>query len=105
MVASVAAAAPKGRIILVGTMGGGTAEVSLGLVMRKRLMIRGTMLRSRSIAEKIEATENFGREVLPLLAARTIQPVVDCVMPLEKAADAHRLMESNQTVGKIVLSI
>jgi NADPH:quinone reductase-like Zn-dependent oxidoreductase len=105
LIATIAAAAPKGRIILVGTMGGGSADLSLGVVMRKRLTIRGTMLRSRSVAEKIDATEKFGREVVPLLAARKMQAVVDCVMPLDKAGDAHRLMESNQTVGKIVLSM
>jgi putative PIG3 family NAD(P)H quinone oxidoreductase len=104
-VASIAAAAHKGRIILVGTMGGGTADVPLGVVMRKRLMIRGTMLRSRSIAEKVDATERFAREVLPLVAAKKVQAVVDRVFALEDAAAAHRLMESNQTVGKIVLSL
>jgi NADPH:quinone reductase-like Zn-dependent oxidoreductase len=105
LVASVAAAAHKGRIILVGTMGGGTADISLGLVMRKRLLIRGTMLRSRTTAEKIDATERFAREVVPLFATKRLLPVVDCVLPLEQIAEAHRLMESNQTSGKIVMSV
>lgn len=104
-VASIAAAAHKGRIILVGTMGGATADISLGLVMRKRLMIRGTMLRSRSIAEKIDATARFAADVVPLFATKKIQPVVDCVMPLDQIAEAHRRMESNQTFGKIVMML
>ncbi len=104
LVASINAAALKGRIILVGTMGGATADVPLGVVMRKRLMIRGTMLRSRSLAEKIDATARFAREVVPLFATKELQPVIDCVMPLDQIAEAHRLMESNKTFGKIVLS-
>jgi NADPH:quinone reductase len=104
-VASIAVAAHNGRIILVGTMGGGTADIPLGVVMRKRLMIRGTMLRSRSIAEKIDATARFAHEVVPLFVTRKLEPVVDCVVPIEKVAEAHRLLESNQTVGKIVLSV
>jgi NADPH2:quinone reductase len=105
LVASISAAAHKGRIILVGTLGGGSADIPLGVVMRKRLMIRGTMLRSRSIAEKIDATERFTREIVPLFATKRLQPVVDCVMPLEQVVEAHRLMESNQTVGKIVMQL
>jgi len=105
LVASVNAAALKGRIILVGTMGGANADIPLGLVLRKRLMIRGTVLRSRSLAEKIDATARFVSEVVPLLTAGQLGPVIDCVLPLEHVAEAHRRMGANQTVGKIVLEV
>ena len=104
-IASVTVAAPKGRIMLVGTMGGASATVSLGVILRKRLLVRGTVLRSRSITEKIDATERFVREVVPLLASGKVHPVVDCVLPLDQIAAAHRRLESNTTVGKIVLSV
>lgn len=105
LVASINAAALKGRIILVGTMGGATAEIPLGLVLRKRLTIRGTVLRSRSLAEKIDVTARVAREVVPLFADGRLCPIVDRILPLEQIADAHRLMESNQTFGKIVVLI
>jgi NADPH:quinone reductase len=104
-VASIAAAAPKGRIILVGTVGGASAEVPLSLILRKRLLIRGTVLRSRSLAEKIDATERFAREVVPLFAAGTFEANVDCIFPLDRIAEAHRRLESNATIGKVVLTI
>jgi NADPH:quinone reductase-like Zn-dependent oxidoreductase len=103
--ASIAAAAPKGRIILVGTVGGASADVPLGLILRKRLLIRGTVLRSRSLAEKIDATERFAREVVPLFSAGTLKANVDCIFSLDQIAEAHRRLESNATVGKVVLTI
>ena len=104
-VASITVAAPRGRIMLVGTMGGATATVPLGVILRKRLMIRGTALRSRSTAEKAEATEGFARDVVPLIAKGTLMPVIDSVMPLDRIAEAHRRLEANQTFGKIVLIV
>ncbi len=105
LVASLKAAAHKGRIIVVGTMGGAAADIPLGVLMRKRLMMRGTMLRSRSTAEKIDATARFAREVVPLFAVSKLHPIIDCVLPLERVAEAHRLMESNRTFGKIVMEL
>ena len=69
------------------------------------LQIRGTVLRSRSLAEKIDATSRFEREVVPLFAAGKLRPVVDEVFPLGRIADAHRRMESNESVGKIVIEL
>jgi NADPH:quinone reductase-like Zn-dependent oxidoreductase len=105
LTASISAAAPRGRIMLVGTMGGATAEIPLSLVLRKRLTIRGTVLRARSLAEKIDATGRFAREVVPLFAAGALRPVVDRVMRLDQVVEAHRLVESNATVGKVVLEV
>jgi NADPH2:quinone reductase len=103
--ASIRAAAARGRIMLVGSLGGGTADFPLGVVLRKRLVIRGTVLRSRSLAEKIDATARFAREIVPLFARGTLRPTIDSVMALDRIADAHRRMESNETIGKIVLSV
>ena len=102
---NMASLATKGRMIFVGTMGGGKGEVNLGALMGKRLGIYGTVLRARSLAEKIEATEQVKRHVLPLLAAGRVKAVIDRVFPLDQAAEAHAYMESNANFGKIVLDI
>ena len=104
-VASAKVAASRGRLMIVGSLGGGTADFPLGLVLRKRLVIRGTVLRSRSLAEKVDATARFEREIVPLIAGGRLKPVVDSVFPLERIADAHRRMEGNESVGKIVVTM
>jgi putative PIG3 family NAD(P)H quinone oxidoreductase len=104
LAASIKAAARRGRLMLVGTVAGATPDFPLGVVLHKRLTIRGTVLRSRGSAEKAAATQAFTRDVLPLLASGVIRPVVDCVLPMHRIADAHRRMESNESTGKIVLT-
>src|SRR6185369_10089923 len=103
--ASLEAAALKGRIILIGGVAGGKTNVDLYQILRKRLHIIGTVLRARSLAEKIEITNAFAREIVPLLAKRAIKPVIDSVFTLEEVQDAHRRLESNETFGKVVLTI
>ena len=103
--ASLEAMALKGRIILIGGVAGGKADVDLYQILRKRLHIIGTVLRARSLEEKIAITNAFAGEVVPLLAEGTIQPVIDSVFPLEKIRDAHRRLESNETFGKVVLTM
>ena len=103
--ASLEAMAMKGRIILIGGVAGGKTNVDLYQILRKRLHIIGTVLRARSLPEKIEITNAFAREVVPLLAKGAVQPVIDSVFPLEKVQDAHRRLESNETFGKVVLTI
>ncbi len=102
---NVASLALRGRLVLVGTMGGGAVQVKLGPVMFKRLRVHGTVLRSRPIEEKIALTNQIKRHVLPLIASGAIKPVVDSIYPLEDAAGAHRLMEGNTNFGKIILSM
>jgi len=97
--------AVRGRLVLVGTMGGTKAEADLGVILRKRLTVIGTVLRSRPIEEKIELVQSFAHTMLPLLAAGRLHPVVDRVVPLEDAASAHAVMERNENFGKIVLKI
>jgi NADPH2:quinone reductase len=105
LAASIAAAGLKARIILIGTMGGRDASLPLGVVLGKRLTLRGTVLRARSLEEKILATRAFAAQVVPLLAREVVRPVVDRVFPLDQIADAHRYLESNATFGKVVLEI
>jgi NADPH:quinone reductase-like Zn-dependent oxidoreductase len=94
-----------GRIALVGLMAGAKTELDLGLVLRKRVRILGTVLRARPLEEKIAAMRAFETQVVPLLARGVVKPVVDCVMPLADAAKAHERMASNAGFGKIVLRV
>jgi NADPH:quinone reductase len=103
--ASLEAMAVKGRLILIGGVAGGKAEVDLYQILRKRLQVVGTVMRARSLEEKIATTSAFTREVLPLLAQGTVQPVIDSVFPLEQIQEAHRRLESNETFGKVVLTV
>jgi NADPH2:quinone reductase len=97
--------ATRGRIVLVGMLSGSRADLDLRGLLQKRAEIRGTMLSSRPLEEKIAAVRSFDRHVVPLLARRALRPVVDRVLPLGSAAEAHRLLEANATFGKIVLTV
>lgn len=97
--------ATKGRIMLVGMMGGAGTEVNLGLLLRKRITLRGTQLRARPLEEKILAGRAFGRHVMPLVSSGKIRSIIDRVLPLEKASEAHAITEKNATFGKIILSV
>ena len=101
--ASQKAMAHKGRMILVGTVAGGSYELDARYVMSKRLQIRGTVLRARSLEEKIAATRLFAAEVVPLLARGVLKPNVDSVFPLAEIGKAHQRLESNETFGKVVV--
>lgn len=103
--ANVETLAMHGRLVLIGTLGGSEATLDLGMLMRKRLRMIGTVLRSRSRAEKAGLTAKFSADVVPLLASGKLRPIVDCVFPLEAIADAHRYMETNANIGKIVLEV
>lgn len=101
---NVKVVAPQGRIVVVGLLGGAKASLILPLVLSKRIQLRGTVLRSRPIEEKIALAQDFARDVLPLLASGRVRPIVDSVVPMEKVREAHDRMESNATVGKVVLA-
>jgi NADPH:quinone reductase-like Zn-dependent oxidoreductase len=101
----LACAATKGRILLVGLMAGARVDADLGLILGKRLTVRGTVLRSRPLEEKLAAAQVFARHVVPLLATGKVRPVVDRVMPLADAGEAHRYVASNQGFGKVVLEV
>lgn len=101
--AEVAAIAPGGRIIIVGTLAGGMPAVPLLGLMQKRAEMHGTVLRPRSIAEKAAATAAFVDEVVPMLAGGKVRPIVDRVFPIADAADGYALVETDTTFGKVVL--
>lgn len=100
---SVACAAPKGRLVLVGLLAGPRCDLDLVAVLRKRLTLRGTVLRSRPLEEKIAGARVLERHLMPLFASRRLTPVVHAVLPLERAAEAHALVAKNVGFGKIVL--
>ena len=97
--------APGGRLVLVGLMGGTKAQTNLGLILMKQLRIFGSVLRSRPLADKIDITRRFQADWLPLLEAGRIEPIIDRSFRLHEAADAHRYMEANKNVGKIILDV
>lgn len=95
----------KGRLIFVGTTSGAKAEIDYSIVMRKRLRIMGTSLRTRSIEEKATATRLFAEQVVPLLENGLVRPVIDSVFKIGEVREAHQRIESNETFGKVVLTI
>ena len=99
----VGAAAPRGRIVLVGMLAGATATLPIHAVMGKRLTIVGTVLRARSLAEKAAATEAFAAETARWWDERTLRPVVDRIIPLDDARSAYDLVASDTTFGKVVI--
>jgi putative PIG3 family NAD(P)H quinone oxidoreductase len=101
----LACVAYKGRIVVVGMLAGPRVDFDLGALMRKRAEVRGTMLRSRPLEEKILAGLALDRHLAPLFARGLLKPIVDRVFPLDQAADAHRAMHSNETFGKVVLQV
>ncbi|MCI0353900.1 MAG: NAD(P)H-quinone oxidoreductase [Acidobacteria bacterium] len=103
--ASISVLGLKGRLMLVGTLAGGRAELDLRAVLGKRLRLMGTVLRSRLLEEKIAATRAFAAEVVPLFAQQKLRAVVDSEFPLAEIRPAHQRMESNATFGKVVIRI
>lgn len=101
---NIASLAIGGRLVEIGFMGGaGSAALDLGDVMRRRLTITGSTLRPRSVEEKGAIAADLKREVWPLLERGRVKPVIFRTFPLMEAAAAHRMMESSEHVGKIVL--
>ncbi len=95
----------KGRLSQVGLMGGSSTEIDLGMVMRKRLQIIGSVMRPQSLEEKIAITQQFVERWLPELKTGKLQPVIDAVFPLAQAREAHAYMEANRNFGKIILKV
>ena len=105
LAANLDALAPRGRLLLVGTMAGTSAPLDFRQVMAKRLRITGTVLRARSAEEKARATRLFAAHVVPLVARGTVRPVIDSVYDMHDIRAAHLRLESNETFGKIVLRV
>jgi NADPH:quinone reductase len=97
------AAAVDGRIVQIALLGGGKATINVGKIMVKRLHHTGSTLRPRSNADKAAMVAAIEAKVMPLFREGRIKPLMDSSFPLEKAADAHRRMETSEHIGKIVL--
>jgi putative PIG3 family NAD(P)H quinone oxidoreductase len=100
---NIACLAMDGRLVQIATMGGATADVSLGHIMAKRLTLTGSLLRPRSAREKGAIAAALEREIWPLIAEGRIKPIVDRVFPFADAAAAHRYLESGEAIGKVIL--
>ncbi len=103
--ASIQVLAPLGRLVLIGLIAGGEARLPLGQLLRRRLTLRGTVLRSRSLDEKASATALFARDVVPMLERGEVRAIVDSCYPLDAMREAHLRMESNESFGKIVIMV
>ena len=101
---NVRSLAMNGRLIQIGLMHGGRAEIDFTAILQRRLTITGSTLRARSVAEKSALARDVEENVWPWLADGRFRPVIDRTFPLEAAADAHRRLESGDHIGKIVLT-
>jgi len=99
------ATAQNGRIVLVSLTAGAQGEIDFSLLLRKRLTLKGTVLRARPLEEKIQAAQLLERNISPWVAKRIVKPVVDRVFPLEEAAAAHAYVATDQSFGKVLLRI
>src|SRR6202011_2096970 len=96
------ALAPWGRLVFLATLGGAQASVNLGLVMGKRIQIRGSTLRTRTLEEKLAVTRRFATHVVPLLANEKVKPIIEQVYPMNEISTAHTVMGENKNFGKLI---
>ena len=106
---NLAVLAPRGRLILLGFLAGGRTTTDLGPILRKRLEVIGTMMRTRGLDERVPLVRAFTERMLPLFDQRIehaapLRPVLERTYPMTALAEAHRLLESNETFGKVVLT-
>jgi putative PIG3 family NAD(P)H quinone oxidoreductase len=102
---NLASVRPQGTIVQVGLMGGGQTPVNLGLLLVKRVHWIGTALRSRPLEQKIALSQRFRSEVIPLFESGALRPVIDSRFRFDDIVDAHRHMEANANVGKILIDV
>jgi len=97
--------ATNGRLVVIGRLGGSTAELDLAKLMSKRAAVLGTLLRPRPVAEKAAIVASVREHVWPLVARGTVRPVIHARWPLAEVAEAHRTMEASTHVGKLLLTV
>jgi len=105
---NLAVLAPRGRLVLLGFLAGSHSEADLGPLLRKRLEIIGSVMRTRALEERIALVREFGKRMLPLFEPRfgqqaALRPVLERTYPMAQLADAHRVLEGNATFGKVVV--
>jgi len=98
-------AALEGRVVVISLLGGSRAEINMGLILTKRLTLTGSTLRARTVAQKAEVADAVHKNIWPMLSAGRVRPVIHATFPLAEAAEAHRLMETSNHIGKIVLTL
>jgi putative PIG3 family NAD(P)H quinone oxidoreductase len=102
---NVLSLATGGRLVVIGLQGGVKGELDLGMLLAKRATVHATSLRARPLAEKAEIVSAVLAGVWPAVAAGEVRPVVDRVLPLTEAAEAHRVVAASEHVGKVVLQV
>src|SRR5262249_22827610 len=102
---NIEVAAVDGRIVVISVQGGSRAEIKMNMLMLKRLTLTGSTLRSRTVKQKAAIAKAVQENVWPLLAARRVRPIIHATFPLEQATEAHKLMESSNHIGKIMLTV
>ena len=94
----------RGRLVVIGLMGGNSGEINLVQVLMKRLKIIGSVLRSQSREEKAAIIEGFARTVVPLLGSGEVRPIIDMIFPIRNVEEAHQYLLKGEHFGKIVLT-
>jgi putative PIG3 family NAD(P)H quinone oxidoreductase len=102
---NVEALAVNGRLVIIGLQGGAKAEIDLNALLRKRAQVIATVLRARPVPEKAAIVAAVRERVWPLVESGTVRPVVDRVLPMREAAEAHRVVEASENVGKVLLTV
>jgi putative PIG3 family NAD(P)H quinone oxidoreductase len=102
---NVDALAPEGTLVVIGLQGGLRGELNLGALLTKGARVVGTTLRARSAEQKAEIVAEVAWNLWPLVEQQRVRPVVDRVLPLTEAAEAHRALEAGEHVGKIALAV
>jgi len=102
---NVASLAPGGALVLIGLMGGARGEIDLAALLLKRARVVGSTLRTRQVEEKASIVRAFESRFGEALRAGRLRPVIDRVLPLAAAGEAHRLVQSSAHFGKVVLRI
>jgi putative PIG3 family NAD(P)H quinone oxidoreductase len=100
---NVDALATGGRLVIIGRQGGSRAELDLGVLQVKRASIHATTLRARPVAEKAAIVAAVRENVWPLVSAKKVIPVIDRILPMSSAAEAHRVLEAGVNTGKVLL--
>lgn len=105
MAQNLEALASWGRLVFLATLGGMQANVNLGMVMAKRIQIRGFTLRTRTLEEKLAVTRLFATQVLPLLEKGIVKPIIEQQYPMHNISEAHNVMAENKNFGKLIVVI